>query len=85
MPLRNFHKINELLNETLGNPKTMPRYKLTYDVLQHVQENYHDVLEPEQIIEISDVIVRKFDYTQLVDTIDDYVDIYRTDLLKQSK
>ena len=63
----------------------MSKYKITYDVLQHVQDNYHDVLEPEQIIEISDVITRKFDYTQLVDTIDDYVDIYRTDFLKQSK
>lgn len=63
----------------------MSKYKITYDVLQHVQDSYHDVLEPEQIIEISDVIVRKFDYTQLVDTIDDYVDIYRTDIIKQSK
>lgn len=62
----------------------MKKYAITYDVLQHVQENYHDVLEPDQIIEISDVIVHKFDYTQLVDTIDDYVDVYRTDILKQS-
>jgi hypothetical protein len=62
----------------------MRKYEITYNVLQHIQENYHDVLEPDQIIAISDVIASKWDYGAMAETIEDYVSIYRTDILKQT-